>query len=151
MNPGGFGEDTSVYDPSAPDDTTVSTPTVMANPGSNARYVYLLSRLRNRQITMEEATELFAIQQGMIRRAPSAPPSAPPTPPDTAATEDSATAVPPAPAATQPFAINDETFALALLAFGAGSGFLAAVAKKARNDLLGPLSPETAPASTSRK
>lgn len=31
------------------------------------RYAYLVSRLRNRQITMEEATELFAIQREQVR------------------------------------------------------------------------------------
>lgn len=31
------------------------------------RYPYLVSRLRNRQITMEEATELFAIQRQQVR------------------------------------------------------------------------------------
>ena len=30
------------------------------------RYVYLLNRLRTRQITMEEATELFSLQQAML-------------------------------------------------------------------------------------
>lgn len=31
-----------------------------------ARYQYLVNRLRNRQITMEEATELFAIQRQQV-------------------------------------------------------------------------------------
>jgi hypothetical protein len=31
------------------------------------RYPYLVNRLRNRQITMEEATELFAIQRQQVR------------------------------------------------------------------------------------
>ena len=63
-----------MYDPSAP-----STPTFSGS-ASSARYAYLVGRLRGRQITMEEATELFAIQQTMIepgqRDEPSASPAA---------------------------------------------------------------------------
>jgi hypothetical protein len=51
-----------------------------------ARYAYLVGRLRNRQITMEEATELFALQQQLLDRVgrepiAARPPPAPPPPP----------------------------------------------------------------------
>jgi hypothetical protein len=36
-------------------------------PSSAPRYPYLVGRLRNRQITMEEATELFTIQRQQVR------------------------------------------------------------------------------------
>ncbi len=35
----------------------------------NARYAYLVGRLRTRQITMEEATELFGVQQAALSRS----------------------------------------------------------------------------------
>lgn len=94
--------------------------------GAAARYVYLLSRLRSRQITMEEATELFAMQQEMIRRAGGRP--APPPPAPAAPGAPSATAPPP-PVATLP---ADDQLWLGLLAMGAGAGVLAAVLKRAR-------------------
>ena len=40
--------------------------------GPNARYAYLVARLRNRQMTMEEATELFNLMQGMLQTSESA-------------------------------------------------------------------------------
>ncbi|MGC2359611.1 MAG: hypothetical protein WA691_04825, partial [Thermoplasmata archaeon] len=40
------------------------------DPGArNQRYNYLVGRLRNRQLTMEEATELFTLMQAMLARA----------------------------------------------------------------------------------
>ncbi|MCI4332652.1 MAG: hypothetical protein L3K01_02815 [Thermoplasmata archaeon] len=100
---------------------------------SSSRYAYLVSRLRNRQLTMEEATELFALQQTMIARASvvnvaAAPPPPPPT-------DDSTVAAPPP--RTVPSSgslpINDETVTLALLGMGVGAGLLAAVLKRARD------------------
>ena len=38
-------------------------------PATSARYVYLMTRLRTKQITMEEATELFSLQQGLLNAA----------------------------------------------------------------------------------
>jgi hypothetical protein len=98
---------------------------------STSRYAYLVSRLRNRQITMEEATELFALQQTMIARASvmNLPPP-PPAPPD-----DSTVATPPprTVASGGNLPINDETVTLALLGMGVGAGLLAAVLKRARD------------------
>ena len=101
--------------PPPPPEATLGTP----------RYVYLLGRLRNRQITMEEATELFAIQQSMIRSA-SRPSASPPAPGGPGAT--------PAPTTAGGIAmVSDEGLALALLAVGTASGVLAAVLKRGRD------------------
>jgi hypothetical protein len=90
----------------------------------NPRYVYLIGRLRSRQITMEEATELFSLQQqilagAMAARSPAAPPSG---------------RVPPAPGAPAgpAMAFDDDSLALSLLAMGAGAGILAAIMKRAQ-------------------
>jgi hypothetical protein len=111
----------SVYDPSA-----APTPPSVGSPGT--RYAYLVARLRSRQITMEEATELFAIQQNMISRASVMNAPAPPPPPV------DQTEPPPSPApgpGTSPF--SDENLAMTLLAMGVGAGLLAAVVKRARD------------------
>ncbi len=98
--------------------------------GSNAgtRYTYLANRLRNRQITMEEATELFALMQGMIARANEVARA-------TAMRTPSAPAVPVAPVpeapklATGPSS-SDDLLLVGLLAMGAGAGLLAALSKR---------------------
>jgi hypothetical protein len=100
---------------------------------STSRYAYLVSRLRGRQITMEEATELFALQQTMIARASIM--NAPPPPPPPSPADDSTVATPPprnAPASAG-LPVNDETITLALLGMGVGAGLLAAVLKRARD------------------
>lgn len=80
-------------------------------------------------MTMEEATELFTLMQGMLQtseaaraaliRAPAPPPS---------------TIRPPAAArpAAPPIAINDDLLLVGLLAMGAGTGLLAAITKRLR-------------------
>lgn len=105
-------------------------------PGAaSPRYVYLVGRLRARQITMEEATELFGIMQGMLReslavrarlegaRTRGAPPAPAPAPSSAPATP------PPAPASrgTPP---ADDLLLLGLLALGAGAGLGAAFARR---------------------
>lgn len=110
----------------------------------NARYAYLVGRLRNRQITMEEATELFTIMQSMIQtseaaraalmRVPPSPPGVkPPPPPST----------PAAPAGPPVF--SDDMLLVGLLAMGAGAGLFAATTKRLRETT--PAAPAT---STSR-
>ncbi|MCI4320497.1 MAG: hypothetical protein L3K23_10300 [Thermoplasmata archaeon] len=108
----------SVYDPSSG-----STP----NPPVQARYPYLVSRLRNRQITIEEATELFALQQVLIAQATAASRAPPPAP-------EPAQAPPPPPPPTTlgPGVFSDDNIALGLLAMGVGTGLLAAVMKRAQ-------------------
>ncbi len=104
-------------------------PFAVTGPGDlqrQTRYNYLVGRLRSRQITMEEATELFAILQAMLRASetarlaavarPSASPSAPPGP------------VARSPGATP--AGPDDLLLVGLLAMGAGAGLLAAMAQR---------------------
>ena len=95
---------------------------------SDGRYVYLMSRLRSKQITMEEATELFAVQQSMIRQAARRSPP----PPATSGAGASPTQAPVGGPGGLPL-MSDEAFALALLAFGAGAGVLAAVLKRSQS------------------
>lgn len=98
---------------------------------SNPRYVFLLGRLRNRQITMEEATELFSLQQQMLASLAAARSAAPST---------AGAAVPrvAGPAPSEAIAFTDEGLMLGLLAMGAGAGILAAVMKRAQE---GPRTP----------
>jgi hypothetical protein len=111
-----------VYDPAMPAPPPPPPPEAM---GGNARYVYLLGRLRSRQITMEEATELFALQQAMLRTATA---RAPPRP----APAGAPVASPSPMAAVMTSGLSDDGFAWALLALGVGAGLLAATAKRAR-------------------
>jgi hypothetical protein len=107
----------------------VAVPPAAQSPG---RYAYLVQRLRNRQITMEEATELFGLQQTMIARA-SVMNAATPPPPE--APVDSTVPEPPARTATttSSLKVSDETLTLTLLAMGAGAGLLAAILKRSRD------------------
>ncbi|HYA11301.1 MAG TPA: hypothetical protein VEH10_06515 [Thermoplasmata archaeon] len=94
----------------------------------HARYNHLLGRLRSRQITMEEATELFALMQAMLRASELAARRA-----ATAPTVPSA--APAAPAAYRgrvpgPSSAPDDMFLVGLLAMGAGAGLLAAMARR---------------------
>jgi hypothetical protein len=109
-----------LYDPTA-------NPVPAQSGSGSSRFAYLVSRLRNRQITMEEATELFALQQTMISQASAMNRTPPPEPPE-------ATESPPPPPPTEAVvgAFSDENVALGLLAMGAGAGLLAAVLKRAQ-------------------
>ncbi|MGI0132926.1 MAG: hypothetical protein ACREDK_07560 [Thermoplasmata archaeon] len=125
-----------MYSPTDPDDPPVPVP-ARSPQDTSSRFVYLITRLRARQITMEEATELFAIQQQMIRRAP------PPAPTDDSATS-STTPTPPAPSPadlTVGMPSVDDALWMTLLTLGAGAGVLAAILKRARDGPL-PATPE---------
>lgn len=101
------------------------------DPGArNQRYNYLTGRLRGRQITMEEATELFTLMQGMLARANElARVSAyrSPTPPPPAG---AGPAVPPPPRMITPSSSADDFLLVGILAMGAGAGLLAALSKR---------------------
>ncbi|MGI0072107.1 MAG: hypothetical protein ACRECT_08615 [Thermoplasmata archaeon] len=118
-------------------------------PGSrNQRYTYLVGRLRSRQITMEEATELFSMMQGMLTRAnemarvaaarqapafapaPSALAPIPPPPPSRGGVSSS----------------SDDLLLVGILAMGAGAGLLAALSKR----MGAPPSSPTAPSGSER-
>ena len=105
-------------------------PPAGASPGDaqrNSRYVFLVGRLRNRQMTMEEATELFGLMQAMLRQGEAArqallrapPPVTGPVPRER----------PPAPVTTASSA-SDDFFLLGILAMGAGAGLLAAMSRR---------------------
>jgi hypothetical protein len=136
--------DPYTYEPTAapaPSPRTAGSPPVAPNPAlapSPARYVYLIGRLRGRQITMEEATELFQIQQQMIARvqAMAPPPSPFPTPPPPPPAMSGRTQ-----AVTAPAASSDDLLWEALPVLAAGAGILAAVLKRAQ---AGPPEPKAA-------
>ena len=110
----------------------------------NQRYTYLVGRLHNRQITMEEATELFTIMQSMIQSSEAAraalmrtvpPPSVPGAPP----------AAPGAPVSPAAPSSGDDLLLVGLLAMGAGAGLLAAMTKR-----ISDVTPPAASTSSSR-
>ena len=116
----------------APPTSTDSTPAPAGTDATrNARYVYLVGRIRNRQMTMEEATELFGLMQGMLRTSELARQaalramSAQPAPPTTTAPKPAAGPAPPAGALSA-----DELLMLGILGTGAASGVLAALTKR---------------------
>jgi hypothetical protein len=110
-----------------------SPPPPSSTPGggsnSGTRYNYLVGRLRNRQITMEEATELFALMQGMIARANEIARAT------AMRTSSTSPAVPVAPVpeapklATGPSS-SDDLLLVGILAMGAGAGLIAALARR---------------------
>ncbi len=118
-----------MFDPSASSPPDLPPPPPVDRGAANPRYVYLLTRLRGRQITMEEAIELFALQQALLRAASSA--SRVPAPAGAAA---------PTPALSGlPMRVDDDGLAYGLLLLGAGAGVLAAVLKRSRE---GPAAPK---------
>jgi hypothetical protein len=104
---------------------------------ASPRYSYLVGRLRNRQITMEEATELFALQRQQVRALQNrvnaiVSQAAPPPPPP---------GVPPAPGAASAAApsLSGDYLAEGLLFLGIGAGLLAALLKRMQT---GPAAPD---------
>jgi len=96
-------------------------------PQRHARYTHLLGRLRSRQITMEEATELFALMETMLRASEAARRVA-----FTAPARPGALPAPARPASPvpSPSSAPDDLFLVGLLAMGAGAGLLAAMARR---------------------
>lgn len=91
---------------------------------SNPRFVYLVTRLRNRQITMEEATELFTLQQRMLADAMLRARSPPPPPPRGTAPATTGSGLGGIPS------MSDDGLALGLLAMGTAAGLFAAFLKR---------------------
>jgi len=97
--------------------------------GRNPRYVYLVGRLRTRQITMEEATELFALMQAMLRASEAARLAAP-RPPAPPPPSPMAPTTPPPPPPAPPATGSDDLLLVGILAMGAGAGLLAALSRR---------------------
>jgi len=126
-------------------------PPPAAPPGSpetqrQARYNHLVGRLRSRQITMEEATELFALMQAMLRASELAARRAVVVPAGQGAPMTPAGARRGAPAAPS---APDDMFLVGLLAMGAGAGLLAAMARRLAD--AAPPRAEPVPSSTDRR
>jgi hypothetical protein len=101
------------------------------------RYSYLAGRLRDRQITMEEATELFGILQGALSAA-LVPPSPARESVAGARAAPSGPTAPAAPGGTTVLSLTDEDLGIGLIALGAGAGLLAAILKRAAEGPKGP-------------
>ena len=95
----------------------------------NARYAYLVGRLRTRQITMEEATELFGVQQAALSRSEGARLAAL-AQASASSTSSSVPPPPPPPAMGPAMGASDDFLILGLLTMGAGAGLLAAMTRK---------------------
>jgi hypothetical protein len=108
------------------------------------RYNYLVGRLRGRQITMEEATELFGLMQGMLRISQLAARAGTMAP----ASRD-APARPAVPLAPGSPPASDDLFLIGILAMGAGAGLMAAMAQRLAAGTPTPARPEKG--STSRR
>jgi len=102
-----------------------------------ARYNHLIERLRNRQITMEEATELFGLMQGFLRASEAARTAAVAPPPLEAKPPKRPSAAP----GTVPVPAADDLLTVGILAMGAGAGLLAAITKKMAERSSGPSAP----------
>ncbi len=120
--------------PPPPAVPTAPTPGIAPTP---PRYPYLVGRLRGRQITMEEATELFGLMEAMLRaNAMAAAQAAADAAGMTGAPSEGAPSEAPAGSTGSPKAamppVTDEAIALGLLSFGVGAGLLAAIFKRAQ-------------------
>jgi hypothetical protein len=94
----------------------------------SARYSYLVGRLRNRQITMEEATELFNLMQVTLSRSEAGRLAA-----LAAANANRSTSpprLPPPPPGTPTLGTTDDLLLVGLLAMGTGAGLVAALTKR---------------------
>ena len=99
-----------------------------ANP--NARYSYLAGRLRSRQITMEEATELFGIMQGMLQRSEAGRQALMAASRSRGVSAVNAPTAPSAPRTPAGMGGSDDMLLFGLLAMVAGSGLVAELAKR---------------------
>lgn len=101
-------------------------------PPPASRYAYLVARLRHRQITMEEATELFGIMDETIHRLRTEVIRTPPPPPPQPAMGP---AMPPPtpgePKGGPPAISTDDLLTAGVLMIGAGAGIAAALKRKA--------------------
>ncbi|MGA8276496.1 MAG: hypothetical protein WB852_09455 [Thermoplasmata archaeon] len=138
-----------MWDPNNPNSPPPSTGGA-ANP--NARYAYLVGRLRARQVTMEEATELFGIMQGMLQRSEAGRQALMAASRTRGLTGASTPTAVPAPRTPPSAGGSDDMLLFGLLAMGAGAGLVAALAKRIQDGPLTPAAPppRSKPVSSSR-
>jgi len=133
-----------MWDPNNP---TAPAPATGGPAGANARYAYLVGRLRARQITMEEATELFGIMQAMMQRSESGRLALMAASRSRGLSGASAPTMAPTPPIQTAVGSSDDMLLFGLLAMGAGAGLVAALSKRIQD---GPL-PPTAPPSPAKR
>jgi len=115
--------------PDGPDDAMAPAPGGTAAVAQHqTRYTYLVGRLRSRQITMEEATELFGAMQGMLRTSETARRALLAASRATLPAGGMAPREVPAPPRVA--SGSDDMLLLGLLTMGAGAGLLAAMARR---------------------
>jgi hypothetical protein len=141
--------------PPAPAPPPAPSPQEAGEPPVAPRYQYLVSRLRNRQITMEEATELFAIQRQQVAaliartNALAAAAASPSMVPRVSRPVARPMTPPPPTAATGLESLDPWGEGLIFLALGAG--LFAALLKRATGPAPAKGSPSSRPASGSPK
>ncbi len=124
-----------MWDPNNPGS---SPPSAGGTANPNARYAYLVGRLRARQVTMEEATELFGIMQGMLQRSEAGRQALMAASRSRGLTGTTTPTAVPAPRTPPGPGSSDDMLLFGLLAMGAGAGLVAALAKRIQE---GPLTP----------
>ncbi|MGA8663940.1 MAG: hypothetical protein WB809_02575 [Thermoplasmata archaeon] len=127
---------------STPEPSPASTSGGDANT-RNARYAYLVGRLRSRQITMEEATELFNQLQAAVSRAEAGRLAAMAQASASRGITPTRVQMPPPPPSTGSGG-SDDFLLLGLLAMGAGVGLLAAMTKRMQDLAPAPAIPAVA-------
>jgi hypothetical protein len=123
--------------PSAPASSPAGGPNVAS------RYAYLTGRLRARQITMEEATELFGLMQGMLQRSETSRQALMAASRSRGLTGSTAPTTAPAPRTPPVPGGSDEMLLFGLIAMGAGAGLVAALTKRIQDGALPPVTPTT--------
>jgi hypothetical protein len=127
-----------MWDPNNP---TSPPPSTGGGTNPNARYAYLVGRLRARQVTMEEATELFGIMQGMLQRSEAGRQALMAASRSRGLTGASTPTTAPAPRTPPSMGGGDDMLLFGLLAMGAGAGLVAALSKRIQDGALAPPSP----------
>lgn len=136
-----------MWDPNAPA-VAPSASGGSANPGG--RHTYLVGRLRARQITMEEATELFGIMQGMLQRSEAGRQALMAASRSRGVSAVTTPSAPPAPRTPTTVGSSDDMLLFGLLAMGAGAGLVAALAKRIQDGAPPLVTPPSEPTESPR-
>jgi hypothetical protein len=135
-----------MWDPNNP--PASSAPPGGAGTNAASRYSYLTSRLRARQITMEEATELFGIMQGMLQRSETSRQALMAASRSRGLAGTTTPTTTPAPRTPAVTGGADEMLLFGLLAMGAGAGLVAALTKRIQEGVPPPTAPAAPPKSS---